>query len=160
MKTKIGLIIIAVALLSCNATVNKTDEKQAGALPIIGTWQLISGTTIQKKDTVTTDYTKDQKAIKIINGTHFCFLIHDLNKGKGPSPSFTAGGGKYTLKGDQYTEFLEYCNERQWENNKFEFTVTIKNDTLTQQGIEKIDSIGVNRINIEKYVRVKNDQAQ
>ncbi len=55
---------------------------------------------------------------------------------------------------DKYTEFLEYCNDRQWENNKFDFTITIKNDTLTQKGIEKIDSLGVNRVNIEKYVRI------
>jgi hypothetical protein len=34
--------------------------------------------------------------------------------------------------------------------------VSINNDTLIQQGIEKIDSLGVNRINIEKYVRLKN----
>ena len=155
MKTRIGLIIIAAALLSCNTTVVKTDDKKDEGLPIVGTWQLISGALTEKNKTVTTDYTKNQKAIKIINGDHFCFLVHDLTKGKGAAPNFSSGGGKYTLKGDQYTEFLEFCNDRQWENNKFEFTVTIKNDTLIQKGIEKIDSLGVNRINVEKYVRVK-----
>ncbi|MDB5135857.1 MAG: lipocalin-like protein [Mucilaginibacter sp.] len=155
MRTKIGLVIIAVILLSCKNKANKTESKEDALLPIVGTWQLISGTTIQKKDTVVTDYTKNQKAIKIINGTHFCFLIHDLTKGKGASPVFSVGGGNYTLVGDKYTEDLEYCNDRQWENHKFDFTVTINNDTLTQKGIEKIDSLGVNRINIEKYIRVK-----
>jgi hypothetical protein len=154
MKAKIAFVIAVVMLVSCESKTNKTEPKEQ-FLPIFGTWRLISGTTIQKKDTVVTDYTKNQKAIKIINGTHFCFLIHDLNKGKGTAPSFTAGGGRYTLVGDKYTEFLEYCNDRQWENNKFEFTIAIKNDTLMQKGVEKIDSIGVNRINIEKYVRVK-----
>jgi hypothetical protein len=33
--------------------------------------------------------------------------------------------------------------------------VTINNDTLIQKGIEKIDSLGVNRLNIEKYIRLK-----
>src|SRR5882762_4644890 len=133
MKAKITFVIAAIILASCESKTNKTESKEQ-SLPISGTWQLISGTTIQKKDTVVTDYTKNQKAIKIINGTHFCFLIHDLNKGKGPAPSFTAGGGKYALVGDKYTEFLEYCNDRQWENNKFEFTIAIKNDTLIQKG--------------------------
>ncbi len=41
------------------------------------------------------------------------------------------------------------------EGTDFQFTVAINNDTLIQQGTEKIDSIGVNRINIEKYMRVK-----
>lgn len=154
MKAKIALFIAAAILVSCDNQSNKT-ETQHQSLPIAGTWQLVSGTTIQKKDTVVTDYTKNQKAIKIINDTHFAFLIHDLTKGKGTAPVFTAGGGRYTLAGDKYTEYLEYCNDRQWENNKFDFTITIKNDTLVQKGIEKIDSIGVNRINIEKYIRVK-----
>jgi hypothetical protein len=154
MKVKIAFFIAATLLISCDSKTNKTNSREQ-PLPIVGTWQLISGTTIQKKDTTVVDYTKNQKAIKIINGSHFSFLIHDLNKGKGSAPSFTAGGGKYTLVGDKYTEFLEFCNDRQWENNKFEFTITIKGDTLIQKGIEKVDSIGVNRINLEKYYRVK-----
>ena len=68
---------------------------------------------------------------------------------------FSAGGGNYTLKDSLYTEHLQYCNDRQWEGNNFEFTVTINNDTLIQKGLEKIDSLGVNRMNIEKYLRVK-----
>lgn len=39
--------------------------------------------------------------------------------------------------------------------NEFKFTITLNNDTLIQKGIEKIENIGVNRINIEKYVREK-----
>jgi len=61
----------------------------------------------------------------------------------------------YELKDSAYTEHLEYCSDRAWEGNDFHFTVTISNDTLIQQGIEKIEAAGVNRINIEKYTRVK-----
>jgi hypothetical protein len=150
MKKILSIIAISAGIISC-----KTDSKSETSSSINGTWQLISGTLIEKGDTTFTDYTKDKNAIKIINDTHFSFLNHDLNKGKDSTASFGAGGGKYTLVGDKYTEFLEYCNAREWENNKFEFTITIKNDTLIQTGIEKIDSIGVNRLNIEKYVKVK-----
>ncbi|PWK29061.1 hypothetical protein LV89_00615 [Arcicella aurantiaca] len=150
MKKILSIIAISSFIISC-----KTDPKQDSSSSINGTWKLISGTLIEKGDTTITDYTKDKNAIKIINDTHFSFLNHDLNKGKDSTASFGAGGGKYTLIGDKYTEFLEYCNAREWENNKFEFTVTVKNDTLIQTGIEKIDSIGVNRLNIEKYVKVK-----
>ncbi|MGZ3749870.1 MAG: hypothetical protein ACXVB0_10865 [Mucilaginibacter sp.] len=148
------LAIAAGTVISCKNNAGKTEPKDE-ALPIAGTWQLISGSLTEKNNTVVTDYTKDQKAIKIINGSHFCFLVHDLTKGKGAKPNFSSGGGRYTLAGDKYTEYLEYCNDRQWEDNKFDFTVTIKNDTLIQKGIEKIDSLGVNRINVEKYIRVK-----
>lgn len=149
MKRIFSIIAISSVIISC-----KTESKQDSS-SINGTWKLISGTLIEKGDTTVTDYTKGKNAIKIINDTHFSFLNHDLNKGKDSTTSFGAGGGKYTLVGDKYTEFLEYCNAREWENNKFEFTITVKNDTLIQTGIEKIDSIGVNRLNIEKYVKVK-----
>ena len=158
MKINLAFFVIAAAILSsCNnnpGTASSAPKEQG--LPIQGTWQLLQGTLTEKgKAPVVTVYTKDQKFIKIINGDHFSFMDHDLTKGKQPKPIYSSGGGKYTLNGDKYTEYLEYCNEREWENNKFDFTVTIKNDTLIQQGIEKIDSLGVNRVNVEKYIRLK-----
>jgi hypothetical protein len=151
----ISLIIISILLVSCVGNIQKKDLKQS-QIPIIGTWRLISGTTIEKDDTTTTLYSKNLSFIKIINETHFAFLQHDLNKGKDSSAVFVAGGGNYSLDGSSYTEHLEYCNDRQWEGNDFKFTITIRNDTLVQSGIEKVESIGVNRINIEKYIRLKN----
>ena len=151
----IPVLLLVLLFAACNA---KTAGENATAttLPIQGTWQLISGTTIEKGDTAITDYTQKLSFIKIINDSHFAFLKHDLNKGKDTaSASFGAGGGSYILKDSSYTEHLEYCNDRQWENNDFTFTVIIKNDTLIQSGIEKVESEGINRINIEKYVRVK-----
>lgn len=156
MKTCICFAVLLTIFISCdNSTLSETTTKTA-ALPIEGTWKLFSGTLIEKNDTVVTDYTKDKSFIKVINGSHFAFMGHDLSKGKDSAAFYSSGGGKYELKDSAYTEHLEYCNDRQWEGNDFHFTVTISNDTLVQQGIEKIDSIGVNRINIEKYIRLKN----
>ena len=153
MRKSICIATILLMLLSCNTDQNKASGTN---LPIQGTWKLLTGTLIEKGDTTVTDYTKATSFIKIINDTHFAFLTHDLNKGKDSAASFVAGGGKYSLKDSSYTEHLEYCSDRQWEGNDFSFTITINNDTLTQTGVEKIDSIGVNRLNIEKYVRLKN----
>ena len=125
-------------------------------LPITGTWQLLTGTLIENGDTSITDYTKYKKFIKIINDSHFAFLNHDLNKGKDSLASFSAGGGSYTLSGNTYTEHLEFCSDRAWEQNDFSFTVTIHNDTLIQQGVEKVEGTSINRLNIEKYTRVTN----
>jgi predicted small secreted protein len=122
--------------------------------PISGTWQLISGTLIEKSDTTVTDYTKGISMIKIVNDTHFAFVNHDLNHGKDSTASFSAGGGRYELTGDRYTEFLEYCSAREWEGNEFRFSVEIRNDTLIQKGVEKIEDIGVERLNIEVYHRI------
>ena len=148
MKFKLLSLGLFISLLSCK-------EESANKNQLIGTWQLISGTLIEKGDTTVTDYTTKISFIKIINDTHFAFLQHDLNKGKDSSAVFGAGGGKYSLVDSLYKEQLEYCNAREWENNNFDFVITIKNDTLIQKGIEKIEKVGVNRINIEKYVRIK-----
>ncbi|MEO6894467.1 MAG: hypothetical protein ABI136_05480 [Ginsengibacter sp.] len=151
----LGFLAIVVLLASCEVK-KSTDENSKTSLPIEGTWQLISGTVIEKGDTTFTDYTKGISFIKIINDSHFAFLSHDVKNASDSVKKFDAGGGSYSLKDSTYTEHLEYCKEREWEGHDFDFTITIKNDTLTQRGIEKVDNAGINRLNIEKYVRLKN----
>lgn len=143
--------ILSLCFFSHCTSKNQNSEK----LPITGTWRLITGTLIEKGDTVVTHYDKNTSFIKILNDTHFSFLQHDLTKGKDSAAVFSAGGGSYTLRDSTYTEHLEYCSAREWEGNDFPFTISIKNDTLIQTGIEKVESAGINRLNIEKYVRVK-----
>jgi hypothetical protein len=144
------LISLSALCFSCE----KGNEKPR---PVEGTWQLYSETLIEKGDTTFTDYTKDNvRMIKVINKTHFTFLNHDLGQGKDSTNAvFSAGGGRYTLDGNTYTEFLEYCNAREWEGHEFKFDVTVSNDTLIQKGVEKVENLGIERLNIEKYVRVK-----
>ena len=154
MKIISAFVLVAITVVAC---VGKKEENRSKPFPIplAGTWKLITGTVIEKGDTVVTDYTKNISFIKIINETHFAFLQHDINKGKGPDAIFVSGGGKYSLNDSLYTEHLAYCSARDWEGNDFIFTVNIKNDTLIQSGIEKVESAGISRLNIEKYIRVK-----
>jgi hypothetical protein len=154
MKQIIGFIFIIVVLAACNGS-TPSDKPVTKKMALEGTWQLFSATIIEKGDTVHTDFTKGQSMIKVINSTHFAFLRHDLNKGK-DSAIYSSGGGTYTLAGDQYTERLEFCSDREWEGHTFPFSVLLSNDTLVQTGVEKLDNLGINRLNIEKYVRVKN----
>src|SRR6187397_2418640 len=106
MKMRIICALVAGLLWSCDSNKNTTPPKQ-DPRPLEGTWQLMSGTIIEKGDTTVTDYSGNQSMIKIINATHFAFLNHDLKKGKDSTASFVAGGGVYILDGDQYTEYLE-----------------------------------------------------
>lgn len=154
MKIKILFTLFGAILLldSCKSNIEASGQN---SLPIPGTWQLISGTTIEKGDTTVIYYTGNLSFIKIINDTHFAFLKHDLKKGKDSAAVFGSGGGNYILKDSLYTECLEYCSDREWEGNDFTFTISIQNDTLIQSGIEKIENAGINRINIEKYTRIK-----
>ncbi|CAA9196502.1 hypothetical protein FLA105534_01165 [Flavobacterium bizetiae] len=147
MKKAISILVLIITITSCNS-----EKKE---IPLAGTWRLISAETTEKDSTFST-FNPKTKMIKIINDRHFAFFNHDLNNGKDSTNSvFFGGGGKYTLKDSTYTENLEFFNNRQWENNKFEFIVKIKNDTLIQKGIEKIEKLGVDRVIVEKYVREK-----
>ncbi|MEP7143437.1 MAG: hypothetical protein ABI707_11225 [Ferruginibacter sp.] len=154
MKIKIGFVLFSTILMSCGSE-NADNASKPIPKPIMGTWQLITGTLIEKGVTTSTDYTKNTSFIKIINDTHFAFLQHDLNKGKDSAAVYVSGGGSYTLADSLYTEHLEYCSDRKWEGNDFAFTITIKGDTLIQSGIEKVESEGINRVNVEKYIKVK-----
>jgi hypothetical protein len=154
MKVLTVAAFILLALTACETKQN-TDKPAPPVNPMIGTWELVSGTTIQGKDTTFTDYTKNRKFLKIIDATHFSFVGHDLSKGKDSAAFYTSGAGTYTLADSTYTEHLQFCSDRAWEGNDFTFTVSIRNDSLTQTGIEKIEKINVNRLNIERYVRTK-----
>ena len=146
MKKAISVLVLIMTMSSCNS------EKKN---PIEGTWRLISAETTEKDSTFSTCKRKT-KMIKIINDTHFAFFNHDLKNGKDSTTAlFFRGGGKYTLKDSIYTENLEYFNNRDWEDNKFEFVVKVQNDTLIQKGVERVEKLGIDRIIIEKYVREK-----
>jgi len=144
-------ILFFFCMISCNEK-SENNLKTTSAITIQGTWKLLTGTLIEKGDTTITDYTKNTSFIKIINDSHFAFLQHDLRK---DSTNFSAGGGSYTLTGNNYTEHLEYCNAKEWEGHDFSFNVTINGDTLIQRGVEKIEAQGIDRMNTEKYIRYK-----
>lgn len=138
-------------MISCE----KKADIASASIPLEGSWELLSETKIEKDDTTFTPASKTLPMVKIINKTHFAFLRHDVNQGKDSTALFVAGGGHYDLKGHEYTEHLEYCNSREWENHDFQFTVNIKDDTLIQTGREKIEGLDIDRIIIEKYKRVQ-----
>lgn len=143
------LMLLAISsLLSC---ADKNENSQE--FNIHGTWQLLSATTIENGKSQTTDYSGKLKMIKMFNNTHFAFLKHSLNAKD--TISFDAGGGTFILKGDDYTEHLEYYKNKDWEGKTFKFKLAIHKDTLIQKGIEKVEKAGVDRIIIEKYIKVK-----
>lgn len=140
------LIASLVALYGC-------QSKEISS-PIVGTWELVSATTTEK-DTSFSTFDPTHKMIKIINADHFSFLNHKLRPGKDSSSNeFSGGGGKYTLTDSVYTEHLDYFTDKQWEGNTFKFVVKIANDTLTQKGVERLEKLGIDRVIVEKYIRV------
>ena len=153
MQTKLLAAALLIALAGCN---EKRDTQEVTGNPsIAGTWKLVSSRVITRGDTVATYPVRNQEMIKIFNDHSFAFFKHDINKAQGDSAVFVAGGGTYTLRGEDYAEHLDYCNYREWENRDFNFKLRTRNDSLIQTGIEKIDSLNVNQEIVEIYVRKK-----
>lgn len=146
MQKIVFIISLAIVIVSC-------ESRNTSLLKLEGTWRLVSGTTITAGVTEVTDYTDSMRMIKIINATHFAFLKHNVAAPKDSSNQFGAGGGRYSVDGNRYTEHLDYYSDRNWEGKTFNFTVQVQNDTLIQRGIEKVEGAGIDREIIEKYVR-------
>lgn len=144
------LFVTAIAFLfGCNSKSESDNQK----INIQGTWKLVSGAITDKKSGKATPYQMDFQMIKIINNTHFAFLKHSLNKQD--SLGFDAGGGSYKLNNDKYEEHLEYYSNKNWEGKKFDFKVSLINDTLIQSGVEQVEKEGIDRVIIEKYIKMK-----
>lgn len=152
MKYCLFLITLAILLHSCSNTLTTQAPVPS---PILGTWKLLTGTTIKGLDTSVVDYTRGQEMMKIITPSHFSFLRHDLNHGKDSTAVFVAGGGRVQISDTSYTEYLDYCNLREWEGGKFDFRYQIMGDTLTITGVEKVAELGIDHLNIETYLKVK-----
>ncbi len=75
------MIIASTFLLlvvSCENTVRNSSS--ADWPSIEGVCELLTGTLIEKTDTIVIDYLKRKSFFKIIYDGHFTFLGHDLNK--------------------------------------------------------------------------------
>lgn len=147
------VLLLTLVLLFGKGCVGSTSPEEASP-SMVGTWQLLTVLTIENGDSVLTDYTQGVKGIKMLNETHFAFFQHDLNQGK-DTAIYVSGGGPYTYVDGIYTEHLEYCNFRVYENNTFEFEVEVKGDTLMQRGEEEVADAGISKYIIETYVRVR-----
>ena len=79
MKINIALLIFYCFGISCNPPL---ENVKSNFNPLVGSWKLLTGTLTEKGESKITDYTHDQSFIKIINQTHFAFLLHDISKGK------------------------------------------------------------------------------
>ena len=155
MKLILFCLLAALLYSSCKENTHAGEPKDA--TQIQGTWKLVSNIMITKGDTVIAYPVKgkEELMLKMYTDSHFSFFTHDTKQGKTKDSVFTAGAGTYKLHGEDYSEHLEFCNLREWENHDFNFKLTVVEDTLVQRGVERIDSLNVNREIIETYVRLK-----
>lgn len=143
-------IFLPTLLLLCGCQNKETEG-------LSGTYRLLHSMTVSGSDTtyVTVD-TSRTEMLKMFNGTHFSFFNHDKTKGVDSlNQLFVSGAGTFLLKGNDYTENLDFCNYREWEGRQFHFKLEFRADTLIQSGEEVIPELGINQTIRETYVKVK-----
>ena len=142
MKKIILLFLMLFSLSNC--------VKKEGSKNIEGTWKMVYAETIES-GTIKLKDLSNTTFIKIINKSHFAFFNQE-NTG---TTNFYGGAGTYTLKGNTYTETLNFTAVEAIKNHQFSFTIEIKGDTLIQSGIEKVEAAGLDRYITEKYIKIK-----
>lgn len=151
MQKYLLLLICPFIFVSCSKNkvptkVSNVDDR--GKLE--GAWKMVyaeirEGDSVKIKDMTKSDF------IKIIGKDHFAFFNQDHKD----SNLFYGGGGIYTLKGNSYTETLQYSAVEAIRNHEFPFTIEIKGDTLIQHGLEEVKEANMKRYVVEKYIKTK-----
>ena len=146
MKKILVCFLVVYSFSNCNhqTTYSISNNK------IQGTWKMVYAEIIEN-DSIKTKDLSNTTFIKIINKNHFSFFNQENSGNK----NFYSGAGSYILKGNEYTEILNFTNIEALKKHEFSFNIVTKGDTLIQSGIEKVKAAGINRTIIEKYIKLK-----
>jgi hypothetical protein len=129
MIVSILLVCAAAGSILTGLRADDSDKEKTLRASLIGTWKLISA----KYDGQENDLPKTSPTIKHVTPAGFVFLSYDKDTGK----MSRAGGGTYTLKGETYTETIEYGMGDDFEaikNASHSFTCKIDGDKWRHDG--------------------------
>ena len=137
----LSIFLILVFLFGCTTTT--VEEKN----PIEGTWELIYAKSSNTDTTYLFPVTDYERNIKMISRTHFVWIAQDTSR----EDIYGFGGGKYTLDGDNYTEYFEMFVNPALVGKSITFKVEVKGDTLIQSGTVPLKKFGFADYDGEDY---------
>jgi hypothetical protein len=99
---------------------------------LVGTWEMVfPGQAPPRGESV--DESPGDTPIKILNDSHFAF------GSVGPYGMVYAGGGRYTLEGETYTEVITYHFDPKLVGKSVSFTCRLDGDRWYHSGIFEVD---------------------
>jgi hypothetical protein len=147
---------IAVGLQGC------TPEK---ASPLEGAWEMVDATYTPADPTFSLS---TQRQIKLLTRDHWAYLSQQKSAPKLSSGSdaellaaakgFGAGGGTYTLDGDNYSEHIEFFSAPNFVGATIKFKIKWEGDEWIQTGTLPIKALGLGDKDVdlsERYRRIK-----
>ena len=149
------MLVVLLSVSSGSAQAGDCDEgKGKGKNELEGVWQLESGkytTPGGTKEVTAADF----QQIKVITGTHWIVLGQELIRAKfveggsdtevlAAAKSFFAGGGRYAIEGDTYTEHPEFFNNPNWVGQSIQFKYEMQGpDRWIQSGTFPLKKMGL-----------------
>ncbi len=107
MKSRNNYLIAILALVTIQMGCTPGEKKAATELEkdaLVGSWRLIKTLEIGHEDSTNRRDGPDRFYIKHVNGTHFIWAEYDRIN----NMLLGTGGGTYTLKGNTYTENIQF----------------------------------------------------
>jgi len=146
MKFK-SLLFLAVIFTLFSFTSSKSKSK------LNGTWKLISQELVRNgKTRVSILDNANGTQLKTWSDEYFMFIGSVVGANQ---TQYNFGGGTYDLKGNVYTENVQYHNVASFRGRTVQQILEIKGDTLYQIfTFGKVENYDKNNCNIEKYIRV------
>ena len=129
-KVLVLFAITAIALMTVEATFNKKEKSELKTNSIMGTWQLTlykygSGTSVFSEPSPNVGH------IKLITDSQFMWAAYDKTTKK----IFSSAGGTYILKGDNYTESIDFgLGMDNYLEKQPAYTVKVEGDNLFLSG--------------------------
>ncbi|MCE0557004.1 MULTISPECIES: lipocalin-like domain-containing protein [Motilimonas] len=120
---------------------------------LIGRWQLIAAE-MTIADKMTDSFDPNREMIKhFTESGHFYFYSKTADRVPfsasvtdeerlAASKTLDTGGGRFTLEGETYTEWVEFCSYPNYEGKAISFSLSLDGDTLTQQGPYPLRMLG------------------
>lgn len=97
--------------------------------PLIGTWELVSTLATRNDTTFMQGGPPDIRSLKILNATHYAVITRRGGQ------FMRAGGGRYTLSGNMYTEMVDISSgQSEATGAPVTFTIRLEGDTWTTEG--------------------------
>lgn len=132
MKLPGVLIAVTTILTACvPASPQPATDVTASAprAPVLaGTWQLVSTRATRNDSVVMQGGPPDLVAVKILNATDYAVITHRNGQ------FMRAGGGRYTISGNSYSEMIETSSGQHTGGTVATFTFTLEGDVWTTEG--------------------------
>ena len=121
--------VLRIALLACVLLLFGSDVARGQNCDVEGSWE-VSSVRFTDPDGTVRDVTVGRPpGLKILSPTHWAFVELRADS------TVSAGGGRYEVDGDRYTEWVDYHGGKSYIGKRIDFECRVEEDRWYQDGM-------------------------